>query len=124
MFSNEDIVYTYSTKQAIEDGYLVEIPKSTYSRAGITFPVLVTHDLYEEIASKSNEDPAQTYILLKKMLFVFVESVNSRRSEGGEIIFEFPVDKQQTLRSVKVQVRQFDFDDARPAYFFMLPNED
>lgn len=43
-----EIISTYSRKQAIEDGVLVEVPENLLNSVGIKFPVAVTATVWEE----------------------------------------------------------------------------
>ena len=47
MFKNEDIVFSYTTKEAVKDGFLVKIEGELPSDAGIRFPVYLTRTVYD-----------------------------------------------------------------------------
>lgn len=49
--SNEDenVIYTYTAKQAVEDGTLIEYNPATALEAGYALPVLLTRKAYEDV---------------------------------------------------------------------------
>jgi hypothetical protein len=41
-------IFTYTTKEAVEDGFLVEIDLKILSEVGIKFPVFLTRSVYDK----------------------------------------------------------------------------
>ena len=53
-FSDWEVIDTYSTKQAVEDGFLVLVDRKVSKEAGIKYPVYLTRavwDKYVELGS-------------------------------------------------------------------------
>ncbi len=120
MFTKEDIVYSYTTKQAIKDGVLVQVDKSVSEACGLIVPVLITRNLYDnEFSFKANS--GKTIVSrIKDMLYFFCCS--AKNCNEPTILFHTAIMK--TAFQVKAQIKSFDFDDPSPAIFFMYPNED
>lgn len=47
MFKKDDIIFSYTTKEAVKDGFLVKIEGAMPSNAGIKFPVYLTRAVYD-----------------------------------------------------------------------------
>ena len=48
MFSKDDIIFSYTTKQAVEDGVLVKADSMHSARAAIKFPVYFTGTVWDK----------------------------------------------------------------------------
>ncbi len=44
-----DLIFSYTRKQAIEDGVLIEVPKAVQEMAGFKYPMVITTGVYELI---------------------------------------------------------------------------
>lgn len=119
MFSKSDIVFTYTTKQAIEDGYLVHIPKKEALVYGFRFPLLISRKLWD-FFEKGEKNPKGAFRHLETMLYVF--AAKAKFSNESSLIFHTSVSR--TVIEVRGHIRQFDFDDPSPAFFFTFSNED
>ena len=134
-------IYSYTTKQAVEDGVLVKIDSGILKEIGIKFPVYVTDTVYRRYV----EVPADAKDLqdiegrLFDLLYMF--SMSARQTDSGYLKYKFicllrqdatcqanekqsdlsPFHKEVTLKAVCTAQ---DIDDASPAIFIMLPSED
>ena len=47
-FSDWEVIDTYSTKQAVEDGFLVRVDQKISKEAGIKYPVYLTRAVWDK----------------------------------------------------------------------------
>ncbi len=141
MFQNSDLIHVYSTKNAVEDGFLVKVDQKICSEAGIKFPVYLSRavwDRYVEVPpSLQGEQDLQGRIW--DILFLF--SINARKTQGNFLQFRFscrfsktstwePNEKRTSVTDItrlvtlKATVQAQDFDDPSPAIFILQPHED
>jgi len=137
-----EIISTYSTKQAVADGFLVKVESDSSKEAGIKFPVYITRaawDKYVEVPVGmerfQNLSGRLWYILY---MFAFV----ARKTDSSTMDFVFYCaipdlgnwEKHEALEdknnrqlrrvTLKSVIQAQDFDDPSPAIFIMKPNED
>jgi hypothetical protein len=134
-------IFTYTTKEAVEDGFLVEIDAEILSEAGIKFPVYLTRSVYDKYVSvpKELEHEQDFDGRLWDLLYMF--AFKARNCSSSTVDFQFicrlpnkgdweenekrqsinPVQRLVTLHS---EIRARDFDDPSPAIFIMKPHED
>ena len=134
-------IYSYTTKQAVEDGVLVKIDSGILKEIGIKFPVYLTDTVYRRYVqvpadAKDHQDldgrlfdllymfamtAKNTDSALMKFTFVCllrqdaIAQANEKKSDLS------PFHKEITLKAVCTAQ---DIDDASPAIFIMLPSED
>lgn len=80
------IIPSYTTKQAIEDGVLVTVVNKISEEAGIVYPVLMTRtvwDRYVEVPAEMDHQDSEGR--LWDLLFMF--AVQARKSKGGRYCF-------------------------------------
>jgi hypothetical protein len=136
-----EIIFSYTTKQAIEDGVLFKVDSGILTEIGIKFPVYLTDTVYRRYV----EVPADAKGLqdfngrLFDLLYMF--AMAAKQTDSAYLKFKFtcllrqdataqanesksdlsPFHKEITLKSV---IAAQDIDDASPAIFIMLPSED
>lgn len=137
-----EIVSTYSTKQAVSDGYLVKVDAEASKETGIKFPVYLTRaawDKYVEVP-KGMEQVQNLSGRLWDVLYMF--AFHARNVSSNYLQFDFisfmpdegnwePNEKLEStenrlnrLVTLKAVIQAQDFDDPSPAIFIMKPNED
>ena len=136
------IISSYATKQAIEDGVLVTVDNKISEEAGIVYPVLMTRtvwDRYVEVPAEMDHQHSEGR--LWDLLFMF--AVHARKSRGGALLFfkvlfqlpaemcwldnekrELKAEPETRLVTLKAVVSAHDIDNPAPAIFIMLPGED
>jgi hypothetical protein len=136
------IVSTYSTKQAVEDGFLVKVDSEASKEAGIKFPVYITRavwDKYVEVP-KGTEQLQNLSGRLWDVLFMF--AFHARNVSSNFLQFDFisflpdevnweanenlesPENRLNRLVTLNAVIQAQDFDDPSPAIFIMKPNEE
>ena len=139
--SELELIYSYTRKEAIADGFQVEIDLKTSKAAGINYPVYMTRtvwDRYVEVPEEltgAQDEPGRLWDIL--WMFAFY----ARKSSGAEMKFQFicqltdegdwpnneapegdnPLQRLVTLKSM---IGPVDIDDPSPAITILLPNED
>ena len=135
------VIYSYTTKQAVDDGVLVKIDSGILTEIGIKFPVYLTDTVYKRYV----EVPADVkgfqdldgrlfdllYMFAMKAMntespllkFTFVcllrQDATTQANETKSELSRFH--KEVTLRAT---ITAQDIDDPSPAIFIMLPWED
>jgi hypothetical protein len=136
------IVSTYSTREALADGFLVKVDSKASEEAGIKFPVYLTRaawDKYVEVP-KGIEQLQNLSGRLWDVLYMF--AFHARNVTSNFLQYDFisylpdegnwePNEKLETpenrinrLVTLKAVIQAQDFDDPSPAIFIMKPDED
>jgi len=137
-----EIVSTYSTREAVADGFLVKVDSKASEEAGIKFPVYLTcavWDKYVEVP-KGMEQLQNVSGRLWDVLYMFAfhaRNVSSNLLQYDFISYlpdegnwepneklETPENRLNRLVTLKAVIQAQDFDDPSPAIFIMKPNED
>lgn len=120
-----NVIDTYTRKQAIEDGVLVDV-STTAREAGINFPVALTStvwDLYV-VPSEKLEGCGQSITgRLWDILWMF--RLKAMRSNKSLLYFScLFLDVNEKLDEVKLKALCGPGDNAEPVITIMLPGED
>jgi hypothetical protein len=137
-----EIISTYSTKEAVDDGFLVKVESKASKEVGIKFPVYITRaawDKYVEVP-KGMEQLQNLSGRLWDVLYMF--AFHARNVSSNFLQYDFisylpdegnwePNEKLETpenrlnrLVTLKAVIQAQDFNDPSPAIFIMKPNED
>ncbi len=141
MFSKDDIIFSYTTKQAVEDGVLVKADSKISAGSAIKFPVYFTNTVWEKYVEIPKEfEAVQNFNgRLGDILFMF--AFQAKKCSEPVLSFKFtcrvpksfPWSQNETKSSISFQHREVtlkavisaqDIDDPSPAIFIMLPWED
>lgn len=125
MFSTSDIIYSYTRKDAIEDGYQIEVPLETSLEVGFKCPVFVTHPIFHSFV-EDNPNPCQNDCL-RGLLRQSFNAIKSARA-GNQSLLKF---KGFTMRTssgsrtedVFLQMGPLDIDDDSPALTIMSEDD-
>jgi hypothetical protein len=121
------VIYSYTRKQAIADGYQVEVSKVA-AEAGIKYPMFLTRAVYDSFVivppNVTGQDEAG-----RLWDIVWMTRIAILRAKPG--IARIPValyvrNDHRAAKLVKLIATcgPFDMDDPQPAITVMLPNED
>ena len=120
-----DVIYTYTRKQAIEDGVLVDV-STTAREAGINFPVALTSAVWDMyvVPSEKLADSGQSIAgRLWDLLWMF--RLKAMRSNKSLLYFScLFLDVNEKLEEVKFKALCGPGDNAEPVITIMLPGED
>ena len=139
-FDDMKIISTYTTKEAVADGYLVHVAATESQEAGIKDPVYLTRavwDKYVEVP-KGMESEQNLSGRLWDILWMFriaakstpgallLFKLNCRLPDKGDWEKNERIDGDRLTRTVtlKAFITAQDFDDPSPAIFIMKPDED
>jgi hypothetical protein len=139
MFKEEDIIFSYTTKMAVEDGVLIPIPGIISGPLGINVPVYFNDSVWIHYVDASSEkrNCADKTSEISRILEAFVPAAKLCKSNICHFNFMLPApiwltnslnevlnsDGSLTV-SLKAVVSAEDIDRPNPAVFFMLPWED
>ena len=137
----DNIIYSYTTKQAVEDGVLIKVDAKISSEAGIKYPVYFTDSVWKRYAEVPDEfrEIQDLNGRLWEILFMF--SLHAKNCSGALFTFRFicqvpnykiwlsnekksDISFQHRDITLKAVITAQDIDDPSPAIFIMLPWED
>ena len=125
MFTEEDVIYSYSRRQAIEDGVLVDASELA-REAGFRFPVALTHSVWCECVKvpegvAGQDETGRLWDILQMLRWAI------KKSPGGEceLFFELLVrNDDRKARTVRLKSLCGPGDDGEPVITIMQPDED
>ena len=141
--SNEwNVISTYTTKEAVADGFLVKVDTEASKEAGIKYPVYMSRAVWEKYVKvpQGMEGVQNLSGRLWDVLYMF--AFKARNVSSDSLLFDFisfmpdagnwdPNEKLETpenrfnrLVTLKAVVQAQDFDDPSLAIFIMKPDED
>jgi hypothetical protein len=116
-----DVIYSYSRKQAIEDGILVDISKIAHE-AGFTVPAAITSNLYEVMNVSQLPGQSVSGRLWDVLTLLRIEA---RGSNSETIIFDVIFQVSETEQKlVKIKAVIGPGDTLEPVLTLMYPHED
>src|SRR6266567_4551645 len=85
--SEDNVIYSYSLKQAIEDGFLIELFKNRWGELSGGKPIVATSHLFSEVSLAGLREIWNEYVEWKKNVMptlpeeeqMFVTSMNSEK---------------------------------------------
>ena len=126
MFEEADVIYTYSRRQAIEDGVLVDVSE-TAKECGFKYPVAVTTRVWAEIVTPDENARALGQSEAGRLWdLLWMLHVAISRSRGGTdtILYSMIVSDGRKQRTVELKSVCGPGDDAHPVITIMAPDED
>ena len=121
------VIYSYTRKQAVADGFQVEVSK-TAREAGITFPVFITRSVFDSFVAVPPGVTAQDEAgRLWDVLWMLRFAIRKARPGAERLPFALYVrNDNRAARLVKLVATcgPLDIDDAQPAITVMMPDED
>lgn len=136
MFSESDLVFSYTIKDAVRDGVLIPVPGNISKDCRIKFPVYFNDSVWSGYVKALPEEDHTEQIsdMLKDFTFcaagyrgsilkfkIYLECDPSDPLEPNEQLCE---DDRVKSAELKVVITAHDIDDPTPAIFIMLPWED
>ena len=141
MFSRDDIIFSYTTKQAVADGVLIKAEPEQSSQAAIRFPVYFTSTVWNRYVLIPPEFKGMQNFNIRLGNILMMFAFQAQKCSEAVLKFQFncqiPKDWEYLTNEVKsgipFQYRDVklkavisaqDIDDPSPAIFIMLPWED
>ena len=143
-FSDWEVIDTYSTRQAVEDGFLVLVDQKISKEAGIKYPVYLTRAVWDKYVElpEGFENVQDLDGRLWDVLYMFMFA--ARSCDSSTLMYKLNVvladkgdwepnekldpdlDENRNMRLVTLKsiIQPQDFDDPSPAIFIMKPSED
>ena len=143
-FSDWEVIDTYSTKQAVEDGFLVLVDQKISKEAGIKYPVYLTRAVWDKYVElpEGYENGQDLDGRLWDVLYMFMFA--ARSCDSSTLMYKLNVvladkgdwepnekldpdlngNRNMRLVTLKSVIQAQDFDDPSPAIFIMKPSED
>lgn len=139
-FFDMKIISTYTTKEAVEDGFLVRVADGQSKEAGIKYPVYLTRSVWDKYVEvpEGMEGEQDLSGRLWDILWMFMWA--AKRNSNSLMMFQFDcrlpdkgdweqnekTDGNRMMRTVTLKsvIGPQDIDDPSPAIFIMKPQED
>jgi hypothetical protein len=139
-----DVIYSYTRKQAIEDGVLVDLTDPSFTfrpglpilkEAGIRFPVAMTQTAFARTVQELDEPLPPGQDISGRLWDVLTMFKHRARQNGGDLLL-FPVSVQNWVRvngkrTARVKLENVQLkavcgpgDTPEPVITIMLPDED
>jgi hypothetical protein len=126
MFTKEDLIFTYTRRQAIADGVLIDVSEIA-REAGFVIPVAVTCGVWAECIRvpeglRGQDETGRLWDVLMTLGFAI-----HKRGDGDRVHFAVHVrthDTEGTPPLVPLYALCGPGDDAEPVITVMLPHED
>jgi len=122
----ENIIYSYTRKDAIEDGEQVRLNDAIVKEAGFKFPVYITSSINDIIKRSvdnenfSNDVEGVTWDILSMLMFAIKRS---DKTNDIEVTVRINGAGRKKNFHLFAQIGPVDIDDASPAITIMLPEE-
>ena len=129
MFTDADLIFSYTRAQAIEDGVLVDVSAQA-KKAGFRIPVAVTAAVWADCVEWPESEPAIQNESGRLWDVVFMATVAARsaarQGEGDRASFELEVVPRggDVPQLTELVLHIGPGDDRRPVATIMLPGED
>jgi hypothetical protein len=136
-----EIIFSYTTKQAVEDGDLFKVDTGILKEIGIKYPVYLTSVVYRRYVEVPAD--ARDHQNLDGRLFdlLYMFAMSARQTDSALMDYKFICLLRQDATcqanerksdlsrfykeiTLKAVITAQDIDDASPAIFIMLPSED
>ena len=122
MFDDFDIIYSYSRKQSISDGVLVDVTEFAQNEVGFKIPVVLTSALYNGYIK--NDEPGQSINgrLWDVLCLLHLKAKGCDKDTiFYDVIFQMTEEKQET---VKLKAVIGPDDQGAACLTIMMSNED
>lgn len=135
----ENIIFSYTTKEAVADGTLIKVEPEAYSKAGIKFPVYLTNTVWKRYIRIHENNKKVEPVKNRVFSFLWMFAQQARKVSGSTFTYrvflslpdtyelwdnEMETSNKRRLISLKAVITAQDIDDPSPAIFIMLPSED
>ena len=122
-----DVVYSYTRKQAIADGFQVEVTK-TAQEAGIRFPVFLTRTVFDSFVTVPEGVTAQDEAgRLWDIVWMLRFAISKSKNHSNRMPFALYIrndNRKPRLVKLVATCGPLDMDDPQPAITVMMPDED
>ena len=124
----DDLIYSYTRAQAIEDGFLIEVGPIA-QEAGYRVSVALTAELWGKLNAIPEDSVDSLEGRLWDLLFMgrFAAAVKARSYDSFEIFYEFLLQRNDLPARpdlIKVKMVAGPGDIGEPVITIMLPHED
>ena len=126
MFEEADVIYSYTRKQAIEDGVLVDVTE-TAKECGFKYPVAVTRAVWDRVIVPDDGAKAFGQSEAGRLWDVlWILHVTIARSPGPKdtLFYSLLVSDGEKSRTVRLKSVCGPGDDMTPTITIMMPDQD
>jgi len=122
---SSDVIYTYTTKQAVEDGVMVLMDEELSKEAGLKYPVVVTTNLFETWIEPNKEDELDGQSITGRLWDLYtIFKIEARRTKDSFLTISLDFWTQGETKNVKLYAVCQAYDETGQACItFMLPED-
>ena len=141
MFTSDDLIFSYTNREAVEDGALVQVDQKLSSEASILFPVYITEAVWKRYVEVPPGLTGCQDLQGRLWDILFMFAWEARKCSNPTLQFRFtcqipdsseeePNEKKTGVPfqfrevTLKAVIAARDIDDPSPAIFIMKPSED
>ena len=123
----ENVIYAYTRRQAIEDGFQVEV-STTAAEAGISFPVFLTRTVYDAYVTvppnvAGQDEAGRLWDIVWMTRFGIIRSTPGRDRIPVALYVRNDNTRAKLVKLIAT-CSALDITDAQPAITVMMPDED
>jgi len=124
MFTEDDLIFSYTRQQAIEDGVLIDVSDMA-REAGFKIPVAVTQKLWADYIMQDDNFGQDEKGRLWDVLFLAACEIRARKNtSGSELLFRVNFRMRERTELVTLKIILGPGDRGEPVMTIMLPDED
>ena len=140
-FSESDLIFSFTTKDAVADGLLIRVTDKQSKEVGIKYPVYMTETVWKRYVEVPEEMKSMQDLSGRLWDVLYMFALQAKKFSGSTLFFDFvcqmPCQKQYLenekkaddnclVRGVRLKstIQAQDVDDPSPAIFIMMPDED
>ena len=137
---NMQVIFTYTTKEAVADGTLVRVSDYMSKECGIKYPVYLTRAVWDKYVKVPAGMEFEQDLSGRLWDILWMFRIAAKSCPGALLLFKLNcrlpdkgnweknerIDGERLTRTVtlKAFITAQDFDDPSPAIFIMKPDED
>ncbi|MHB8483707.1 MAG: hypothetical protein ACYDBV_13420 [Nitrospiria bacterium] len=117
IFSDEDLIYSYTRKDAIEDGNQFLIPEELTKQAGYVYPVYATGTIYNIIERNARSNKFEDFKGIIWDILITLKIAIKLMKDSPEVQFRTIINRKEYI--FYSQIGATDIDDPKPAITIM-----
>ena len=120
-FNEEDIIFSYTIEDGLQDGTFIDITEKV--KFVIKWKSVISKTLYEKIQRINNEDNEKITLIIQDIAHMFAIAVKNKSQDSGYFFFECCLEAELTIEAEKI-VSAINFNKiGEPVLTFCLPED-
>lgn len=120
-FNEEDIIFSYTIEDGLQDGTFIDITEKV--KFAIKWQAVMSNSLYEKIKRINKEDEKKITLIIQDVAHMFAINVKRKKSEDINFFFKCCLEAELTIEAEKI-VSAINFNKiGEPVLTFCLPED-